>query len=44
MNWPLSAQTRSKKAFFQRALFHQEIIHKHPRIVNDDIWTFNTQV
>lgn len=44
MNWPLSAQTPSNKAFFNRALFHQDIIHKAPRIVNDDIWTFNTQV
>jgi hypothetical protein len=44
LNWPLSAQTPSQKSFFNRALFHQEIIHKAPRIVNDDIWTFNTQV
>lgn len=44
LNWPLSAQTPSNKSFFKRALFHQELIHKQPRIVNDDIWTFNTQV
>jgi hypothetical protein len=44
LNWPLSAQTSSQKPFFNRAAFHQELIHKGPRIVNDDIWTFNTQV
>jgi len=44
LNWPLSAQTPSQKSFFNRALFHQDLIHKAPRIVNDDIWTFNTQV
>jgi hypothetical protein len=44
MNWPLNAQTPSKKSFFQRALFHHDVIHKAPRIVNDDIWTFNSQV
>lgn len=44
LNWPLNALTPSNKAYFGRALFHQDIIHKHPRTVNDDIWTFNTQV
>lgn len=41
---PLNAHTRSGKAYFARALFHQELIHKAPKIVNDDIWTFNSQV
>lgn len=44
LNWPLNAQTASKKSFFQRALFHHDVIHKAPRVVNDDIWTFNSQV
>jgi hypothetical protein len=44
LNWPLSAQTSPQKPFFNRAAFHQELIHKGPRTVNDDIWTFNTQV
>jgi len=44
LNAPLNAQTKSGKSFFQRALFHQELLHKKPRIVNDDIWTFNTQI
>ncbi|OTA91783.1 hypothetical protein M434DRAFT_75674 [Hypoxylon sp. CO27-5] len=42
LNWPLDAQPKS--SFFQRQVFHQELIRKDPRIVNDDIWTFNTQV
>lgn len=25
-------------------MFHQELIHKSPRAVHDDIWTFNSQV
>lgn len=41
---PLSAATRSGKAYFARALFHQELLCKAPRAVNDDIWTFNSQV
>ena len=44
MNWPLNAQTKSGKAFFGRQLFHQDLIHKAPRIVNDDEWSFNSQV
>ncbi|TAQ84562.1 hypothetical protein B7494_g7111 [Chlorociboria aeruginascens] len=44
LNLPLSLQTPSQKSFFNRALFHQDLIHKAPRIVNDDIWTFNTQI
>lgn len=43
LDLPLSAQTPSGKAFFQRRLFHQELIKKSPRIVNDDVWTFNSQ-
>ncbi|CAJ2508245.1 Uu.00g094310.m01.CDS01 [Anthostomella pinea] len=42
LNWPLNAQPR--RSFFQRALFHQELIAKAPRTVNDDVWTFNSQV
>lgn len=30
--------------FFNRKLFHQDLFAKPPRCVNDDIWTFNTQV
>jgi len=41
LDWPLDAQ--SEIPFFNRAAFHKEIIHKAPRIVNDDIWTFNSQ-
>lgn len=44
LNLSLSLQTPSQKSFFNRALFHQEMVHKAPRIVNDDIWTFNTQI
>jgi hypothetical protein len=44
LNWPLNAQTKSGKAFFGRQLFHQDLIHKAPRIVNDDEWSFNSQV
>ncbi|KAI8947966.1 hypothetical protein F4801DRAFT_487715 [Xylaria longipes] len=43
LNWPMDAQAH-EKAFFQRATFHQELIAKAPRIVNDDVWTFNSQV
>ncbi|KAH7099752.1 hypothetical protein BKA62DRAFT_708752 [Auriculariales sp. MPI-PUGE-AT-0066] len=42
LNWPLNAQ--SEKSFFARKLFHQEMFHKQPYTVNDDVWTFNTQV
>ncbi|KAL1845711.1 hypothetical protein Plec18167_009211 [Paecilomyces lecythidis] len=41
LNWPLDAQ--DKVPFFGRHIFHKEIIAKTPRIVNDDVWTFNTQ-
>lgn len=41
---PLTVHTRSQRAYFGRAVFHQELLHKAPKIVNDDIWTFNTQV
>lgn len=43
LNWPLNAQ-RHEKTFFQRAAFHQALLDKSPRIVNDDVWTFNSQV
>lgn len=42
LNWPLDAQ--GDHGFFQRKLFHQELFQKPPRIVNDDVWTFNSQV
>ncbi|KAI3323260.1 hypothetical protein HD806DRAFT_535748 [Xylariaceae sp. AK1471] len=42
LNWPLNAQP--KQTFFQRAAFHQELINKAPRAVNDDTWSFNSQV
>ena len=40
---PLNAHTPSGHAYFSRVVFHQELIHKSPKIVNDDIWVFNTQ-
>lgn len=43
LNWPLDAQGE-ESGFFQRKLFHQELFQKPPRIVNDDVWTFNSQV
>jgi hypothetical protein len=42
LNWPLTAQNPS--AFFDRKIFHQELTPQTPRIVNDDVWTFNSQV
>ncbi|KAI1262119.1 hypothetical protein F5Y18DRAFT_160580 [Xylariaceae sp. FL1019] len=42
LNWPMTAQPH--RAFFGRAVFHQEVINKAPRTVNDDTWSFNTQV
>ncbi|KAK6849637.1 hypothetical protein PG995_013470 [Apiospora arundinis] len=42
LNWPLDAQ--SNRSFFQRARFHQDIFPKAPATVNDDVWTFNSQV
>ncbi|KAH6654973.1 hypothetical protein BKA67DRAFT_559110 [Truncatella angustata] len=42
LNWPLDAQER--RSFFQRARFHQDIFPKAPATVNDDVWTFNSQV
>ncbi|KAI0470896.1 hypothetical protein GGR56DRAFT_682962 [Xylariaceae sp. FL0804] len=44
LDWPLSAQGARRRSFFQRALFRQEVLAKAPRTVNDDVWTFNTQV
>ncbi|KAB5547338.1 hypothetical protein GE09DRAFT_1224343 [Coniochaeta sp. 2T2.1] len=42
LNWPLNAQ--SKGSFFARQKFHQDMFAKQPRCVNDDVWSFNTQV
>ncbi|OTB07708.1 hypothetical protein M426DRAFT_228107 [Hypoxylon sp. CI-4A] len=42
LNLPLNAQ--SEKSFFQRQVFRQQLIRKDPRVVNDDVWTFNSQV
>jgi hypothetical protein len=41
LNWPLDAQ--GSLPFFGRQAFHQKLYQKPPRIVNDDVWTFNTQ-
>jgi hypothetical protein len=41
MNWPLDAQ--GDILFFNRQAFHKDLYQKTPRIVNDDVWTFNTQ-
>lgn len=40
LNWPLDAQA---KPSFGRQAFHIQVFQKAPRIVNDDVWTFNTQ-
>ncbi|KAI2633872.1 hypothetical protein GGS21DRAFT_116778 [Xylaria nigripes] len=42
MNWPLDAL--GKTGFFKRGAFHQEIKQFSSMCVNDDIWTFNSQV
>ena len=41
MNWPLDAQ--KDLVFFGRQVFHKHVYQKPPRIVNDDVWEFNTQ-
>ncbi|KAK5107408.1 hypothetical protein LTR62_001312 [Meristemomyces frigidus] len=41
LDWALDAQ--GDVPFFGRQAFHQELYQKPPRIVNDDVWTFNTQ-
>ncbi|KAK4547676.1 hypothetical protein LTR36_000633 [Oleoguttula mirabilis] len=41
LDWPLDAQ--ADVPFFGRQAFHKEVYQKPPRIVNDDVWTFNTQ-
>ncbi|CAM1503942.1 Fc.00g015330.m01.CDS01 [Cosmosporella sp. VM-42] len=41
MNWPFDAQ--SKGAFFERAVFHQDMHVKLGLTCNDDIWTMNPQ-
>lgn len=40
LNWPLTAQSAP---FFNRRAFHHDLYRKHPRFVNDDEWTFNSQ-
>ncbi|KAI9750304.1 MAG: hypothetical protein M4579_006524 [Chaenotheca gracillima] len=40
LNWPLDAQSTP---LFARQAFHKDIVRKSPRIVNDDVWTFNSQ-
>ncbi|KAL6718344.1 hypothetical protein ACLMJK_004433 [Lecanora helva] len=40
LNWPLDAQS---KPSFGRQAFHKIVYQKAPRIVNDDVWTLNTQ-
>ncbi|KAK2019728.1 hypothetical protein LZ32DRAFT_653133 [Colletotrichum eremochloae] len=40
LNWSLMAQPTP---FFARRAFHLELIRKHPRCANDDVWTFNSQ-
>ncbi|TGJ81973.1 hypothetical protein E0Z10_g6785 [Xylaria hypoxylon] len=32
------------ETFFQRDALHRQLIDKAPRIINDDVWTFNSQV
>jgi hypothetical protein len=39
-DWSLD---QPKTPCFNRAAFSQQIYHKHPRTVNDDVLTFNTQ-
>ncbi|EKG20164.1 hypothetical protein MPH_02521 [Macrophomina phaseolina MS6] len=41
LDWPLDAQ--GDIPFFGRQAFHKHLYQKPPRIVNDDVWTFNTQ-
>ncbi|KAK7543158.1 hypothetical protein IWX49DRAFT_505921 [Phyllosticta citricarpa] len=41
LNWPLDAQ--GDTPFFGRAVFHQHLFPKPPRLVHDDVWTFNSQ-
>ncbi|KAK0262388.1 hypothetical protein LTR91_017720 [Friedmanniomyces endolithicus] len=41
LDWPLDAQ--KDIPLFGRQAFHKEVYQKTPRIVNDDVWTFNTQ-
>lgn len=41
LNWPLDAQ--KDLVFFGRQIFHKHVYQKPPRIVNDDVWQFNTQ-
>ncbi|GKT40863.1 uncharacterized protein ColSpa_01044 [Colletotrichum spaethianum] len=40
LNWSLKAQPAP---FFARRAFHHDLMRKHPRFVNDDVWTFNSQ-
>ncbi|WQF79644.1 Putative kynurenine formamidase/cyclase, kynurenine formamidase superfamily [Colletotrichum destructivum] len=40
LNWSMTAQPAP---FFARRAFHHDLFRKHPRFVNDDVWTFNSQ-
>ncbi|KAG8698347.1 hypothetical protein FRC08_005987 [Ceratobasidium sp. 394] len=40
LNWSVD---QPKYPFYERSGFHQEIVPKHPRTVNDDVVHFNTQ-
>lgn len=42
LNWPLGAQKNT--AFFNRQVFHHHMFVKADRTINDDVWTFNSQV
>ncbi|KAL8298773.1 hypothetical protein RB597_007407 [Gaeumannomyces tritici] len=42
LNWPLDAQKATP--FFDRQPFHHHMYAKAPHTVNDDVWTFNSQV
>ena len=41
LNLPLNAQRGSM--LVGRSKFHMDQYNKAPRIVNDDVWTFNSQ-
>ncbi|KAI0024542.1 hypothetical protein F4780DRAFT_607489 [Xylariomycetidae sp. FL0641] len=44
LNLPLDAQSEQEAAFFGRERFVQTLLAKPPRCVNDDVWSFNSQV
>ncbi|KAK6400335.1 hypothetical protein LTR81_024384 [Elasticomyces elasticus] len=41
LDWPVDAQ--KDIPLFGRQAFHKEVYRKPPRVVNDDVWTFDTQ-